>query len=122
MLQREKTNWKSTCWCVMLKSVSLLMRTTVIGKTYLKVQYQLFKHIKHGGIHFFRNLIGFLFDHSKYFPEHKLPENVIATTDAKAALIDADYCVHAVPVQVFGSHSSVLVLLFSNWYLFSLKS
>ncbi|KAK9913867.1 hypothetical protein M0R45_037672 [Rubus argutus] len=36
---------------------------------------------------------------SKYFPEHKLPENVIATTDAKAALLDADYCVHAVPVQ-----------------------
>lgn len=37
---------------------------------------------------------------SKYFPEHKLPENVIATTDAKAALLDADYCLHAVPVQV----------------------
>jgi glycerol-3-phosphate dehydrogenase (NAD+) len=36
----------------------------------------------------------------KYFPEHKLPENVIATTDAKAALLDADYCLHAVPVQV----------------------
>ncbi|XP_050385089.1 glycerol-3-phosphate dehydrogenase [NAD(+)] 2, chloroplastic [Argentina anserina] len=36
---------------------------------------------------------------SKYFPEHKLPENVIATTDAKAALLDADYCLHAVPVQ-----------------------
>ncbi|CAF1870253.1 unnamed protein product [Brassica oleracea var. botrytis] len=35
----------------------------------------------------------------KYFPEHKLPENVIATTDAKAALLDADYCLHAVPVQ-----------------------
>lgn len=37
---------------------------------------------------------------SKYFPEHKLPENVIATTDAKEALLDADYCLHAVPVQV----------------------
>ncbi|KAG5402312.1 hypothetical protein IGI04_016919 [Brassica rapa subsp. trilocularis] len=36
---------------------------------------------------------------TKYFPEHKLPENVIATTDAKAALLDADYCLHAVPVQ-----------------------
>ncbi|KFK36941.1 hypothetical protein AALP_AA4G192100 [Arabis alpina] len=36
----------------------------------------------------------------KYFPEHKLPENVIATTDAKAALLDADYCLHAVPVQI----------------------
>jgi glycerol-3-phosphate dehydrogenase len=37
---------------------------------------------------------------SKYFPEHKLPDNVIATTDAKAALLDADFCLHAVPVQV----------------------
>lgn len=37
---------------------------------------------------------------SKYFPEHKLPENVIATTDAKTALLGADYCLHAVPVQV----------------------
>lgn len=36
----------------------------------------------------------------KYFPEHKLPDNVIATTDAKAALLDADFCLHAVPVQV----------------------
>lgn len=40
---------------------------------------------------------------SKYFPEHKLPENVIATTDAKSALLGADYCFHAVPVQVFNS-------------------
>jgi glycerol-3-phosphate dehydrogenase (NAD+) len=39
----------------------------------------------------------------KYFPEHKLPENVIATTDAKAALLDADYCLHAVPVQFSSS-------------------
>ncbi|KAJ6976336.1 NAD-dependent glycerol-3-phosphate dehydrogenase family protein [Populus alba x Populus x berolinensis] len=36
----------------------------------------------------------------KYFPEHKLPDNVIATTDAKAALLDADFCLHAVPVQI----------------------
>ncbi|XP_071723252.1 glycerol-3-phosphate dehydrogenase [NAD(+)] 2, chloroplastic-like [Rutidosis leptorrhynchoides] len=35
----------------------------------------------------------------KYFPQHKLPENVLATTDAKAALLGADYCLHAVPVQ-----------------------
>nr|GMD53017.1 glycerol-3-phosphate dehydrogenase [NAD(+)] 2, chloroplastic [Ipomoea batatas] len=35
----------------------------------------------------------------KYFPEHKLPENIIATTDAKAALLGADFCFHAVPVQ-----------------------
>ncbi|KAL3524066.1 hypothetical protein ACH5RR_016900 [Cinchona calisaya] len=35
----------------------------------------------------------------KYFANHQLPENVIATTDAKAALLDADFCFHAVPVQ-----------------------
>ncbi|KAM7276833.1 hypothetical protein ACFE04_018699 [Oxalis oulophora] len=34
-----------------------------------------------------------------YFPQHKLPENVVATTDAKMALLAADYCLHAVPVQ-----------------------
>ncbi|KAK9282919.1 hypothetical protein L1049_011144 [Liquidambar formosana] len=39
----------------------------------------------------------------KYFPEHKLPENVIATTDAKGALLGADYCLHAVPVQFSSS-------------------
>ncbi|XP_059456359.1 glycerol-3-phosphate dehydrogenase [NAD(+)] 2, chloroplastic isoform X3 [Corylus avellana] len=38
-----------------------------------------------------------------YFPEHRLPENVIATTDAKAALLGADYCLHAVPVQFSSS-------------------
>ncbi|KAK3230452.1 hypothetical protein Dsin_002333 [Dipteronia sinensis] len=32
---------------------------------------------------------------SPYFPEHKLPDNVIATTDAKVALLGADYCLHA---------------------------
>ncbi|XP_057442392.1 glycerol-3-phosphate dehydrogenase [NAD(+)] 2, chloroplastic [Lotus japonicus] len=36
---------------------------------------------------------------SNYFPDHTLPENVVATTDAKSALRDADYCLHAVPVQ-----------------------
>ncbi|XP_073021314.1 glycerol-3-phosphate dehydrogenase [NAD(+)] 2, chloroplastic [Primulina eburnea] len=35
----------------------------------------------------------------KYFPEHKLPENIIATTDVKDALRGADFCFHAVPVQ-----------------------
>ncbi|XP_059627889.1 glycerol-3-phosphate dehydrogenase [NAD(+)] 2, chloroplastic [Cornus florida] len=35
----------------------------------------------------------------KYFPEHKLPQNVTATTDAKTALLGADFCLHAVPVQ-----------------------
>ncbi|KAK6155997.1 hypothetical protein DH2020_010245 [Rehmannia glutinosa] len=39
----------------------------------------------------------------KYFPSHKLPENVIATTDAKAALQGADFCFHAVPVQFSAS-------------------
>ncbi|XP_008233889.1 PREDICTED: glycerol-3-phosphate dehydrogenase [NAD(+)] 2, chloroplastic [Prunus mume] len=39
----------------------------------------------------------------KYFPEHKLPDNVIATTDAKTALLGADYCLHAVPVQFSSS-------------------
>ncbi|KAF9598853.1 hypothetical protein IFM89_031973 [Coptis chinensis] len=39
----------------------------------------------------------------KYFPEHKLPENVVATSDAKAALLGADFCLHAVPVQFSSS-------------------
>ncbi|ESR49174.1 hypothetical protein CICLE_v10031473mg [Citrus x clementina] len=39
----------------------------------------------------------------RYFPEQKLPENVIATTDAKTALLGADYCLHAVPVQFSSS-------------------
>lgn len=40
---------------------------------------------------------------SKYFPAHKLPENVVATTDARAALQGADFCFHAVPVQFSAS-------------------
>lgn len=39
----------------------------------------------------------------KFFPKHKLPENVVATSDAKAALLGADYCLHAVPVQFSSS-------------------
>ncbi|KAL7214618.1 hypothetical protein ACSBR1_026916 [Camellia fascicularis] len=39
----------------------------------------------------------------KYFPGHELPENVIATTDAKVALLNADFCLHAVPVQFSSS-------------------
>ncbi|XP_024397624.1 glycerol-3-phosphate dehydrogenase [NAD(+)] 2, chloroplastic [Physcomitrium patens] len=35
----------------------------------------------------------------KYFPRHQLPKNVTATTDPREALQDAQYCVHAVPVQ-----------------------
>ncbi|KAL8050036.1 hypothetical protein ABFX02_06G057300 [Erythranthe guttata] len=39
----------------------------------------------------------------KYFPAHKLPENVVATTNAKAALEGADFCFHSVPVQFSAS-------------------
>ncbi|KAL1559369.1 Threonine aldolase, variant 2 [Salvia divinorum] len=39
----------------------------------------------------------------KYFPTHKLPENVVATTDAREALQGADFCFHAVPVQFSAS-------------------
>ncbi|KHN19253.1 Glycerol-3-phosphate dehydrogenase [NAD(P)+] [Glycine soja] len=39
----------------------------------------------------------------KYFPDHRLPENVVATMDAKSALLGADYCLHAVPVQFSAS-------------------
>ncbi|XP_027332926.1 glycerol-3-phosphate dehydrogenase [NAD(+)] 2, chloroplastic isoform X2 [Abrus precatorius] len=39
----------------------------------------------------------------KYFPDHRLPENVVATIDAKSALLGADYCLHAVPVQFSAS-------------------
>ncbi|KAK1284753.1 hypothetical protein QJS10_CPB21g01631 [Acorus calamus] len=35
----------------------------------------------------------------KYLPEYKLPENIIATTNAKDAMKGADFCLHAVPVQ-----------------------
>ena len=52
-------------------------------------------------VHLFFMLFIFYFTISRYFPEHKLPDNVIATTDAKTALLGADYCLHAVPVQVF---------------------
>ncbi|GJZ06636.1 glycerol-3-phosphate dehydrogenase [NAD(+)] 2, chloroplastic isoform X1 [Tanacetum coccineum] len=40
----------------------------------------------------------------KYFPDHKLPDNVIATADAKTAFTGADYYLHAVPVQVINHH------------------
>lgn len=48
---------------------------------------------------------------SKYFPKHKLPQNVVATSDAKAALLGADYCLHAVPVQVWRIGLKILNLL-----------
>ena len=56
------------------------------------------------------NLRTFIF--SKYFPGHKLPINVIATTDAKAALLGADFCFHAVPVQVFHYSIEISSLIF----------
>ncbi|XP_057520276.1 glycerol-3-phosphate dehydrogenase [NAD(+)] 2, chloroplastic [Amaranthus tricolor] len=45
----------------------------------------------------------------KYFPYHKLPENLIATTDAKFALQGADFCLHAVPVQFTASFLESIV-------------
>ncbi|XP_058075370.1 glycerol-3-phosphate dehydrogenase [NAD(+)] 2, chloroplastic isoform X2 [Magnolia sinica] len=39
----------------------------------------------------------------KYFPDDRLPNNITATTDAKAALLGADFCLHAVPVQFSSS-------------------
>ncbi|WOL05444.1 glycerol-3-phosphate dehydrogenase [Canna indica] len=35
----------------------------------------------------------------KYSPEYKLPENIVATTSSKDALVGANFCLHAVPVQ-----------------------
>lgn len=57
-------------------------------------------------------MLSFFFPLSKYLPKHKLPENVIATTDAKSALLGADYCLHSVPVQV--SHFPCFCWWFSN--------
>lgn len=39
----------------------------------------------------------------KYFPDFKLPENVVATTSPKDAFLGADFCLHAVPVQFSSS-------------------
>ncbi|KAL6839080.1 hypothetical protein ACP4OV_031134 [Aristida adscensionis] len=39
----------------------------------------------------------------KYLPEHRLPENIVATTSATDALAGADFCFHAVPVQFSSS-------------------
>ncbi|KAL9233863.1 hypothetical protein vseg_008802 [Gypsophila vaccaria] len=46
---------------------------------------------------------------SKYFPNHKLPQNLRATTDAKLALQGADFCLHAVPVQFTASFLESIV-------------
>jgi len=45
-------------------------------------------------------ILFYMFHSSNYFPEHKLPGNIVATTNAKDALLGADFCLHAVPVQV----------------------
>lgn len=50
---------------------------------------------------------------SKYFPNHKLPDNLTATTDAKSALQGADFCLHAVPVQVSKLLAISFLLTFS---------
>ncbi|EER98222.1 glycerol-3-phosphate dehydrogenase [NAD(+)], chloroplastic [Sorghum bicolor] len=39
----------------------------------------------------------------KYLAEHRLPENIVATTSAADALAGADFCFHAVPVQFSSS-------------------
>ncbi|KAL6595129.1 hypothetical protein ACP70R_048232 [Stipagrostis hirtigluma subsp. patula] len=39
----------------------------------------------------------------KYLPEHRLPDNIVATTSATDALAGADFCFHAVPVQFSSS-------------------
>ncbi|KAK0579267.1 hypothetical protein LWI29_023679 [Acer saccharum] len=50
-------------------------------------------------IHIFFHVVYLLFHDQSVLPRTKLPDNVIATTDAKVALLGADYCLHAVPVQ-----------------------
>lgn len=58
---------------------------------------------------------------SKYLSEYSLPENIVATTSASEALAGADFCFHAVPVQVLTVLYEALwfaggFLLFSVWY------
>lgn len=48
---------------------------------------------------------------SKYLSEHRLPENIVATTSAADALAGADFCFHAVPVQVVTFLYEALCLL-----------
>lgn len=77
------------------------MRITVIGELVICLSF--FCHIPLSysvAPSFWLFSVLIFFCSSKYFPEHKLPENVIATTDVKAALLGADFCFHAVPVQV----------------------
>lgn len=64
---------------------------------------------------------------SKYFPEHKLPDNVVATTDAKMALLGADFCLHAVPVQVIWkpllrAYVLLILLTFNKMNIPSIKN
>lgn len=78
-----------------LKFVNQLTKIILIGKQQ--------DHLLNGNLYpaFLKLLLCLFFSgSSKYFPAHKLPENVVATTDARAALQGADFCFHAVPVQV----------------------
>ncbi|KAL4580970.1 hypothetical protein LXL04_017176 [Taraxacum kok-saghyz] len=45
----------------------------------------------------------------KHFPDHKLPENVIATTDAKTAFSNADFCLQPSMMYQYRSLGSVLL-------------
>lgn len=116
MSQIERLNWKLICLYEIIKFVNPLMRITAIGEFVVCVS-SFFPHSNF----IFHNVIflvvfsSVFFCSSKYFPEHKLPENVIATTDAKAALLGADFCFHAVPVQVIQIIFS-LVLHFPRLY------
>jgi hypothetical protein len=40
-----------------------------------------------------------------------LPENIVATTSATDALVGADFCFHAVPVQVFTVPCKTFIML-----------
>lgn len=53
----------------------------------------------------------------KYFPDFKLPENLVATTSPKDALRGADFCFHAVPVQQWWwlQKTKSLRVLFNNY-------
>lgn len=100
MLPKGSLNWRLICLYVILKFANPSMRITVIGIRYYLIIWQN-NSLSDLGICIMCLNLGFLFFVlSKYFPKHKLPENLIATTDAKAALLGADYCLHAVPVQV----------------------
>jgi hypothetical protein len=53
---------------------------------------------------------------SKYLSEYRLPGNIVATTSASDALAGADFCFHAVPVQV------LTVLYEALWFAVGVSS